>query len=74
MSTEPRYQLALTYGQLCDLMEAAADSEEGLRVLITRAYQRAKAERKKIAECVHDYREFSYGEFCVKCAEPEPTA
>jgi hypothetical protein len=72
LSTEPRYQLSLTYDQLCDLMGATADIEGGLRVLITRAHQRARATRKKIAECVHDYREFSYGEFCVKCGEPEP--
>lgn len=66
--------MSLTYEQLCDLMEATTDIEEGLRVLITRAHQRARATRKKIAECTHDYREFSYGEFCVKCGEPEPTA
>ncbi|MCP1652717.1 hypothetical protein [Pseudomonas nitroreducens] len=80
---EPRYQLRLTLQQLYTLKEqmtAAADpghrdaGEQALLELIEATHRRALAERKRVAECVHDYGEFIYGAFCVKCGQEEPAA
>lgn len=78
---EPRYLLRLTLPQLYTLKEqlsAAADpghrdaAEQALLELIEATYRQASAERKRVAECAHDYSDFVPGAFCVKCGQEEP--
>lgn len=83
MTTEARYALPLTLGQMNDLiprLDASAASEADPAAPIFALLDQVRALRKKVlsdsqaqAACQHDYNEFTPGSYCVKCGAPEPS-